>query len=151
MVDRYPPKFAEALDRIMQLYPSARNIRPFVDVTQFAGGPFAANVEASFQYKFRQKIRVILYELRYGAHNMELMLQYPFMLRITDLKSQEPLVPEFVFAPAILGTAGHGEALPVPVSYGDGEQINFSIRMSADTPGGGYTPQISMHGIQFDT
>ncbi len=150
MLDRYPPKFEEALNKLMSRYPNARNVRPLVDAVTFSGGPFAAGVAATATYKFKQKIRAAIYEFRYGAANMETMLQYPFMLKITDLKNQEPLIPEYIFAPAVLGTAAFGEALPVPLEFGGGEQIEFAIKMSADTPGLGYTPQITIHGIQFE-
>ena len=138
--------FESEVRRIIEKHPGRKLRRAYAYRTQFRPDVIATERGDASSIQILKKQVFILMDLRMAAPDTLKLIQYPFEVRLSDPRYGDAFVPDFIPAPALLGTGSFPVYLESPIEFEGNTILRIEIRFPDDVPEI-YTPIISAHGV----
>ncbi len=143
-----PSLFQSEVQKVLDKYPERKVRRAYSYRTHFQPDAITNGRADAYSITILRKQIFVLMDLRMAAPDMTKLIQYPFEVRLSDPRYGDAFVPEFIPAPALLGTGSFPVYLESPIEFEGNTTLKVEIRFPPEVPDAQlYVPIVSAHGV----
>jgi len=140
--------FGSEVQKILEKHPSRKLRRAYAYRTHFQSDRVLNDRADAYSIQILRKQVFVLLDLRMAAPDTLKLIQFPFEVRLSDPRYGDAFVPDFIPAPALLGTGSFPSYLEAPIEFEGNTTLRIEIRFPEEIPPEQlYTPVISAHGV----